>query len=254
MATLAVVLSAFESIQARRTEREISALTSKDRITISATNFLSFAGVTDVVQQKNFVTFIKTSKAAKLFRYLCNLDYCNNPGGIDSVFNFNLTVLPAELEKVRIQSGTAIISPQTSGSSKTNRDSGYEADIVENLELKLKAVIAPDKEKSLAPVMRRKSKKEYYSKKTLDKYASELERDILELIDSKNLSKNENLQNELLNDVLKRIGNRVGSNEAANISNRILSNIRGLIKDMREHGVNDIEQMVLGRHSSGSVR
>ena len=226
MATLAVVLSAFESIQARRTEREISALTSTDRISIGATKFLSFAGITDVIEQKKYVTFIKASKAAKLFRYVCNLDYCNHPGGIDSVFNFNLTVPPAELEKVRVQTGTAIISHQMSGSSKPSRDSGYEADIAENLELRFKAAAAPAEEKALAPVIRRKPKKEYYSKKTLDKYASELEREILKLIESKNLSKNENLQNELLNEVLRRIGNRVGNNETASILNRILSNMK----------------------------
>jgi hypothetical protein len=61
MATLGVVLSAFEATQSRRSEREISALITKGRISIGATNFLSFAGVTDVVQQKEYATFIKTS-------------------------------------------------------------------------------------------------------------------------------------------------------------------------------------------------
>jgi hypothetical protein len=225
MATLGVVLSAFEVIQARRSDREISALITKGRITIGATEFLSFAGVTDVVQQKEYVTFIKTSKATKLFRNVCNLDYCNYPGGIASVFNFNLTVLPSELERVRIQTGAVIISPETSGSNEPIRNSGSEADIAENLDLQFKAGATPKKQKDFASFKRRQSKKEFYSKRTLDKNASELERDILKLIDSKNLSKNENLQNELLNDVLRRLGNRVGSNESSDISIKILSNM-----------------------------
>jgi hypothetical protein len=230
MATLGVVLSAFEATQSRRSEREIS---------IGATKFLSFTGVTDVVQQKEYATFIKTSTATKLFRYVCNEDYCNYPGGIASIFNFNLTVLTSKLEKVRIQTGAVIISPETF------RNSGSEADIAENLDLQFKAGATPNKEKDFTSFKRRKSKKEFYSEKTLDKYASELERDVLKLIESKNLSKNENLQNELLNDVLRRLGNRVGSNESSDISSKILSYIRDLIKDMREHGINDMEQIRL---------
>jgi hypothetical protein len=215
MATLGVVLLAFEAIQARRSDREISTLITEGRITVGAMKFLSFAGVTDVVQQKEYVTFIKTSKAMKLFRYVSNLDYCNYLGGIASVFNFNLTVLPSELERVPIQTGAVIIAPETSGSNEPIRNSGSEADIAENLDLQFKAGATANKEKDFDSFKRRQSKKEFYSKRTLDKYASELERDILKLIESKNLSKNENLQNELLNDVLRRLGNRVGSNESS---------------------------------------
>jgi hypothetical protein len=152
-------------------------------------------------------------------------------------------VLPSELERVRIQTGAVIISPETSGSNEPIRNSGSEADIAENLDLQFKAGATPNKEKDFASFKRRQSKKEFYSKRTLDKYASELERDILKLIESKNLSKNENLQNELLNDVLRRLGNRVGRNESSDTSSKILSNMRDLIKDMREHGINDMEQI-----------
>jgi hypothetical protein len=169
MATLGVVLSTFEAIQARRSDREISTLMTEGRITIGATKFLSFAGVTDVVQQKEYVTFIKKSKATKLFRYVCNLDYCNYPGGIASIFNFNLTVLPSELERVRIQTGAVIISPETSGSNEPIRNSGSVADIAENLDLQFKVGATPNKEKDFASFKRRQSKKEFYSKRTLDK-------------------------------------------------------------------------------------
>jgi hypothetical protein len=169
MATLGVVLSGFQAIQARRSDREISTLITKGRITIGATEFLSFAGVTDVVQQKEYVTFIKTSNATKLFRYVCNLDYCNYPGGIASVLNFNLTVLPSELERVRIQTGAVIFSPETSGSNEPIRNSGSEADIAENLNLHFNAGAKPNKEKDIDSFQRRQPKKEFYSKRTLDK-------------------------------------------------------------------------------------
>jgi hypothetical protein len=136
-------------------------------------------------------------------------------------------VLPSELERVRIQTGAVIISPETSGSNEPIRNSGSEADIAENLNLHFNAGATPNKEKDFDLFQRRQPKKEFYSKRNLDKYASEFERDILKLIESKNLSKNENLQNELLNDV------------------QILSNMRDLIKDMREHGINDIKQIML---------
>ena len=87
------------------------------------------------------------------------------------------------------------------------------------------------------------SKKTTYSAKILAKYASELERSILLLIESTDLSKNFNLQNQVLQDVLRRFGNKVGSNESVDVRHTMISNMKRLVDDMREFGTNDIKQI-----------
>jgi hypothetical protein len=83
----------------------------------------------------------------------------------------------------------------------------------------------------------------YYEESTLAKYASDLERNILDLIKSKDLSGNENLQNQLLQEVLRRLAKRVGINEITDVTQKLVSNMKNLVTDMRRFGNNDIEQI-----------
>ena len=112
-----------------------------------------------------------------------------------------------------------------------------------NLNLMIDNDFAAIKVKIPPSLKRRLSKKTIYSAKTLAKYASELERSISFLIESRDLSKNVNLQNQVFQDVLRRLGNKVGSNEAVDVTHTMTSNIKRLVDDMREFGTNDIEQI-----------
>ena len=94
-------------------------------------------------------------------------------------------------------------------------------------------------------IRRRKSKKTEYSQKTLNKYSSEIERNIWSLIENKLVTVNEQLRNQLTKEVVarmnKKISNTVSSPDDAD-SRVVICSIKTLTEKMNKYGVNDREQ------------
>ena len=269
MSSLDVVISAFAALQKNRLKSKISSLTTVDgRITIPAIDFMSFAGVVDVALVKFYVNFIKRDKFAIGFRSLLNLDWGTSPGGINCKPSFDLTTSLAKLQQLDKRDVIPIITPSAASASSMMYENcdigsalkindviesesnqnvaenfGVTDDIAVSDSIQNKEVLKGIDEKVPMNKKRRRSKKLYYEESTLAKYASDLERNILDLIKSKDLSGNENLQNQLLQEVLRRLAKRVGINEVTDVTQKLVSNMKNLVTDMRRFGNNDIEQI-----------
>ena len=255
MATMEVLLSAFAALQSNRNQSNVAILTTADgRITIPAIDFMSFAGITDVASLKDYVNFIKRDKAAVRFRSLLNLDWGTSPGGIFCKLSFDLTIPFESLQPDHKKAEISIITPPTMSLPHQHFEVGSAVKINEIMSRELNQYVEPledfsakdnEKMEEVIPVTlkRRRSKKQFYAKATLEKYASKLERNILDMIKSSDLSGNTNLQNQLLKEVLRRLGNHVGMNEVLDTSHSLISNMKSLVTDMREYGNNDIEQI-----------
>jgi hypothetical protein len=260
MATLDVLLSAYAALQINRFRTDIAILTTADgKITIPAIDFLSFAGITDVELLKVYVIFIKRNKTAFGFRTLLELDWGTSPGGIFCKLTFKLTVPFANVQQLVKKSEIPVITPSATSVPQHHYDIGSAVKIHEiidnesdiNIEVVDEVFVDDLLEEAneeitehLPPkTKRRRSKKLFYAAATLEKYASKLERSILDMIECSDLSGNSNLQNQILVEVLRRLGNRVGLNETLDVSQKLINNMKNLVTDMREFGNNDIEQI-----------
>ena len=196
MATFEVVLSAFAALQSNRFQSNVAILTNADgRITIPAINFVSFAGIADVGTVKDYVNFIKRDKSAEGFRSLLNLDWGTSPGGIFCKLSFYL-IIPFEiLQKLNKKAEITIITPRTTELLHQHFEISeiMSCEFNQNVDLldELSATVNKEMDQGIPLTLKRRpSKKQFYAKATLEKDASKLERNILEMIKSSDLSGN----------------------------------------------------------------
>ena len=222
----------------------INLITSKGRITIPLNIFLSFGGITDINLLLEYERLLK-SKNNFAFTSLISLTWDKTPRGVKLKLNFDLDVSEIHLRQLLDYLETP--APQILDEADDGiNDQPPVGEVVDEADDGIDDQ-PPVAGGNLPRIIRkRKSKKTEYTLKTLNKYSSEIEREIWSLIDNKLVTLNDKLRKQVTKEIFTRMNKKIYNtmNNTDDDESRVVTcSIRTLIEKMNKHGVNDREQI-----------